>query len=359
MKTGISLYPGLEGTAQEQLTLIEQAADLGISRVFTSFHIPETDRQDLRRTVGQILSKARSCGMDVVADISPQTADLLGLAAVRPQELLRLGITTARLDYGFSAEKAALFSNVMAIQLNASTLRRPYLEELRAAGADFSHIDCLHNFYPRPHSGLGETYLSEQSARLRSYGLSAGAFVASSHGRRGPLYEGLPTLEKHRGCSVSLSARHLAAMGLQSVFIGDPFPSEQELRDLACAGREKQGTVVIKARLLDGSPKIRDFLSQPFTSRLDPARDLIRTQESRASFSGLCLKAGGPRRPLKRGDVTIDNEEFLRYMGEVSLVLTDLPPERRTTIVAEILPEEEFLLSYIEPGRLFRLSFVR
>ena len=43
METGISVYPGLGGTIQEKTARIERAAALGMTRLFTSFHIPETD----------------------------------------------------------------------------------------------------------------------------------------------------------------------------------------------------------------------------------------------------------------------------------------------------------------------------
>ena len=42
MENGISLYPGLDNTPDENLALLERAAQAGIRRVFTSLHIPET-----------------------------------------------------------------------------------------------------------------------------------------------------------------------------------------------------------------------------------------------------------------------------------------------------------------------------
>ena len=43
MKKGISLYVGLNNTAEENLILLHKAAAMGISRVFTSLHIPESN----------------------------------------------------------------------------------------------------------------------------------------------------------------------------------------------------------------------------------------------------------------------------------------------------------------------------
>ncbi len=359
MHTGISLYPGLEGTAAEHLSLLEHASALGIRRLFTSLHIPETNKNALRQELHQLLAVARSHDMDVIADISPKTTALLKIDTLQPQALLNLGITTARLDYGFSVEKTALFSRIMPIQLNASTLQPSYIQALQNAGADFSHIDCLHNFYPRPHTGLSPAYAAQQTHWLQEKGLSVGAFIASQTGRRGPLYEGLPTLEMHRHMDVSLASRHLAAMGMQSILIGDSHPSAVELESLARTGREEKNVVVLKARLLSRDPYIRDLLSYTFTARLDAAQDVIRAQESRSHIGSHIIAADGPQRPLQYGDITIDNQGFQRYMGEIQIIKNPLPAEPRTNIAARILTEEQFLLPYITPGRKFRLEWVR
>ena len=55
----------------------------------------------------------------------------------------------------------------------------------------------------------------------------------------------------------------------------------------------------------------------------------------------------------------MDNADFLRYMGEVQIVKCELPPEERTNIVAKVVPNEEFVLDYITPGRKFRFEFIR
>lgn len=360
MYTGISIYPGLDGTAEDHITLLEKAAAMGIRRIFTSLHIPETNTTALREELQLLLQRARHYDIDVIADISPQTTDYLGIDTLQPQLLPEWGITTARLDYGFDARKTALFSHIMPIQLNASTLQPAYVEALRKNGADFSHIDCLHNFYPRPHTGLSEAFFISQTTWLQREGLSVGAFIPSQHGRRGPLFEGLPTIEDHRTLDVSLAARHLAALGAQSVFIGDAQPSDAELDALTAAGREDKDVIVLKARLYSREPWVRDFLSYTFTSRLDPSRDMIRTQESRSHVSGSITRDEAcPRRRLQRGDVTIDTDMYLRYRGETAIMTTDAAEDDKTMIAAYILPEELFLLKYITPGRRFRFLFVR
>ena len=59
MQNGISIYPGLDNTLSENLALIETAAALGLPRLFTSLHIPETDPSALKRELGVLLKAAR------------------------------------------------------------------------------------------------------------------------------------------------------------------------------------------------------------------------------------------------------------------------------------------------------------
>lgn len=360
METGISVYPGLGQKTAALTALIEKAASLGMTRLFTSLHIPETDLASFRQQLDAILAAARRYHLDVIADVSPATCQLLGLGGTDVEKLHALGITTFRFDEGLDARHLALYSQIVRVQVNASTIQEKELQELKKNGAALTQIDALHNFYPRPHTGLDEDYFTAQTKLLQDYGLSVGAFIPSQSGKRAPLYEGLPTLEQHRTQDVSLAARHLGALGLQSVLIGDDNPSFAELQALARAGREETGVVVLKARLLSREPHIQDLLSYTFTARPDPSRDVIRANGSRSHLDGRVIEPDNePFRNLQRGDITLDNADFLRYMGEVQIVKRDLPPEERTNIVAKILPNEEFLLRYITPGRKFRFEFIR
>ena len=207
METGISVYPGLGGTIQEKTARIERAAALGMTRLFTSFHIPETDPAAFRKELQAVLETARQFQFDIVADVSPASAACLGMDRFDPEAIAKLGITTVRFDDGFDAAKLAMYSHLVRVQVNASTLRQSDLEDLQKNGAQMDYIDGLHNFYPRPHTGLDLDYFKAQTDLLHAYGLSVGAFVPSQSGQRAPLYEGLPTLEDHRHQDVSLVDR--------------------------------------------------------------------------------------------------------------------------------------------------------
>ena len=180
MQNGISIYPGLDNTLPENLALIETAATLGIRRLFTSLHIPETDPTALKRDLGILLQAARAHRMEIISDVSPATHSLLGLREFSLSAFRMLGITTLRLDDGFTVEDIAHFSHNtqhIRLQLNASTMTPRLLQSLLDAKADLTHIDALHNFYPRTGTGLSEETLVRKTNLLHKAGIRVGAFL--------------------------------------------------------------------------------------------------------------------------------------------------------------------------------------
>ena len=355
LNNGISIYPGMDNTLEENLGLIERAASHGINRLFTSLHIPETDRDALKKDIGLLLKTAQKHQMEIISDISPRTLDILGMKEFNLSSFRMLGITTLRLDYGYTPKEIARLSHNklgMKIQLNASTMTGKILTALMEEKANLQNIDSLHNFYPRPGTGLGEETLVRKTIMLHKAGIRVGAFIPCRKKKRGPLYDGLPTLEDHREISPLLSARHLVALGIDSVFLGDSLPEEKELEALAGLRADQ---IHVRAVMLTRDPVQQELLKHAFTSRIDEARDAIRAQESRGLVSGPIFPENTvERRP---GDITIDNENYLRYMGELEIIKTPQPADPRINVVARVSKDETFLLDYITPGRKFSFLF--
>lgn len=358
MRNGISIYFGLDNTLEENLQLLHNAATSGIRRVFTSLHIPEADYARLKSESRVILSTAASLDMEIISDISPQTLELLQLPAFSLAAFEKLGIRTLRLDYGYTPQEVASLSRNqvgLRIQLNASSITVEFLAALEKEKTNFANLDALHNFYPRAGSGIAENFFRQKNALLRSYNLQAGAFIPSQNRRRSPLREGLPTLEAHREISVDLASRHLAAMGIDAIFIGDALPSTQELDQLAAT---KPNQTAVRIDLLTTNPGAIRLLRHTLTARQDEARDAIRAEESRAllkAANAQLLPENTAARPP--GVVTLDNEGYQRYMGELQIIKRTQPQDKRVNVVAAIQPEEEFLLPYILPGTKFCFLF--
>ena len=99
MKKGISIYPGLDNTPEENIALIQAAARLGITRIFTSLQIPETSKESFAKQLQELLQDAWLL-----------TAQALLLQAGKPKdgtlpeeaELLSRSLSSRRLE-GLSA----------------------------------------------------------------------------------------------------------------------------------------------------------------------------------------------------------------------------------------------------------------
>ena len=112
----------------------------------------------------------------------------------------------------------------------------------------------------------------------------------------------------------------MAAIGVDSVFIGDSSPTDEDLNSLV---HTQSYDISLRIDLLTHDPLQLKLLHYRFTARFDEARDAVRAKEGEA----LTEKIGGailPENTIKReyGNITIDNENAGRYMGELQIVKT-------------------------------------
>ncbi|MGM9540065.1 DUF871 domain-containing protein [Anaerovibrio sp.] len=362
MKKGISIYPGLDNTREENLALVRSAAKLGITRIFTSLQIPETSRQGFKAGLQELLELAGSLNMDVISDVSPDSLAILGIDTFSLPELHSLGLRTLRLDDGFTPEQIAGLSRNpydISLQLNASVLNESTLLELQRHHCRPDRLEALHNFFPRENTGLSEAFALQKTQLLQSHGIRTGAFVPSFNRPRSPLQAGLPTLELHRQSGFGFAIRHLAAMGMDSIFIADSLPDEQELAQLAAL--DSTAVTLAPEWRPEISPLEQELCRHTFTSRPDEAQDVLRTCESRRITSQLLgqhrmpdippLNAGMSR---PAGAITLDNRLYQRYQGELQIIRTPLPPDHRVNLLGQLSPLEQRLIKYITPGRKFR-----
>ncbi len=348
MQNGISIYAGLDYAGEDNLALIETAAAMGFKRLFTSAQIPETtDTETFLDDFTDILTTASISGFEVILDVNADNFAQYDIDGI-----------TLRLDDGFTPQQVAEISHARKIQLNASTVTEDFLNTLDELNANFDNIAALHNFYPHPHTGLETYYFDNQNRILHDFGIPVGAFVQSRDGkRRLPLREGLPTLEDCRIFSTDLSARFLAALGVDFIIIGDGAPTQEELQAVAAIQSDE---MIFQAHLLSEDLTSVEILSKKFTRRADVAKSVIRAVEGRQYYKEVEGNIPPASLPIERsfGDVTIDNENFGRYAGEVQIVQDVLPADGRVNIAAHILDEETFLAGYLKPRQRFSFKFV-
>lgn len=340
MNTGISLY--FATGIRENERIIKKAAACGVKYAFTSLHVPEETGADFRGDIRLMLKNCRESGMNLIVDVGPETLELLGVEQI--EELQHIGITHIRLDYGFSAADTVRLAKRFHVVFNASTITESDIGAWRGAGADFSRFTACHNFYPKPLTGLFLQRIREINQRLRFLGFTILGFVPGNKELRGPLREGLPTAESHRNRKeeVLLNMLELYYDGLcDVVLVGDVDVTEKAWQDIASLSRDY---VELKADILPEFDFVRDTIHH---DRPDSGELVIRSQESRQCKQHISPLGTG-KRPA--GSISLSNEKYLRYMGELEIARVDLPAEERVTVIGQVDPAYVKYLPFIRQG---------
>jgi len=341
---------------------LDGAAKLGFSEVFTSIHLPEDDFLEVSGAVKEFSEIISKNGMNLAVDCSFHEFEKIKNNPILENNIRGSHIAYLRLDFGFLPQDIQYITrelNIHGLMLNASIMRREEIEEIVSTLGSLSDkpvVKACHNFYPRPETGLGLDYFIDQSVCFREMGIAVIACVPSHHKPRGPLYMGLPTLENHRDKSIQWAARELIASGVvDEILIGDPFASTQELENLqqAVSSSVLELTVIEAPHLSEVEQKI--MYGGTHVARPDLSDWVIRSNTSREMASkGEKVAARDPAQRLPYA-ITIDNEKYGRYSGELQIVRQALPADERVNVVGKIAPQDTGLLRYIAAGAEFRL----
>lgn len=340
---GISICAGLDLSLEDNLEYLNKAAELGIKNLFFSLHIPEV-KESFSKEAVILLEEAKKLNFKITADISQKYYKKL--------ELKNYKIDALRLDFGFNNQEIAALSQKenLKINLNASTLRKKDLKEIKFFNGNLNNIEASHNYYPRPETGLSEVFMLKKNKMLKKYGLTIGAFIPANYKKRSPIKAGLPSLEVHRELTPLVSCQHLFKLGIDKVYIGDSRASDQELKELTSL--EKGKTILPIQIYSDISNTERKLLEIEHTNRKDPADKIIRSQEARAYIQGKKIPVRSPGERFKYA-VTIDNYQYQRYQGELQILKKKFPADSRVNLVADA-GEAALLIENIKPGDKFK-----
>lgn len=318
---------------------LEKASKLGAKYLFTSLHIPEEDLSNLDNELPKFLKRVNDLGYILIPDISPGTFNKLGVENNDYKSLKKLGFKSLRLDYGIED-----FSLIRDLQkdfhliLNASTMNKQYLLDAKEHGVDLSNISLMHNFYPKTDTGLSEEHFVSMNEDFLELDLPVMAFVVSDKLKRFPLYEGLPTLEKHRHVNPYVASVELIKkFGVKDVVIGDSITSINSLEWIS--DYIDNNIINIPAYLTNEN---KEYYNKVYTVRRDPSDNVVRI--------------GTPRIPdieilnnnnRQRGTITIENKLAGRYSGEINIHKKDAKTSSRSNVMGFVHPDYVSLVDYM------------
>ncbi len=355
MKTGISLY--FSNGIEKNKEMIEKAIEHKVGYVFTSLHIPEETGIDYRTDIKELLELCKAGNLHMIVDVGPETLDKLGAKSI--DDLEDTGISYIRLDYGFSSQETVRLSEKFHVVFNASTITEDEIKEWKIAGADFTRFTACHNYYPKQFSALSIQRVKEINFRLKILGFTTMAFVPGDSVLRGPIYEGLPTVEGHRNKKeeVALNMLELYMEGAcDVVLVGDVDISQKNWHAIRCLSEDY---VELQADLSSEYDFIKDIIHH---DRPDSSEMIIRSQESRfykqeilsqpvvADSDRIELIGEWQEDGRQTGSICISNNKYLRYMGELEIARLNLPGDERLNIIGEIIESDRKYLPYIRNG---------
>lgn len=340
MKAGISIYLGTG--LNQNIEILKKAKEADISFGFTSLQIPEEQVGDYEGETRKLLAICREYGIRLIADIGRDTVSRLSCNSIK--ELRDWGITSIRLDDGYSPEETAALSNVFEIVFNASTVMDEEIRGWENAGADLFRFIACHNYYPKEYTGLSLEKVRWINERLKLKGFQTMAFVPGDRTMRGPLCQGLPTVEAHRFAKeeVALHMLELSADGAcDLVLTGDVDLSDEGWRRVGMLNR---GRIGLGVSLKPAYAYLAEIIHH---DRRDSSEYLFRSVESRALKRTVepenCVRR-------KRGSVCISNRQYGRYEGEVEITRQDLPADGRVNVVGQVDQDDLKYLPYLKHG---------
>ncbi len=356
---GISIYPEKEKT-KETLDYISLAAKYGFKRIFTCLLSVNDSKANIKKEFKKIISHARKLNMEVILDIAPRVFKDLGISYDDLGFFAELEATGIRLDEGFDGLKEAQMTYNkydLDIEINMSSGTK-YVDNILSFNPNKKKLIGCHNFYPMQYSGLSLEHFTKTSLQYKELGIRSAAFVSSNSADHGPwpvMDKGLCTLEMHRGLPITTQVKHHLMMQLvDDIIIANAFASEEELKAIS---EIKEPTFDIE--WVSKPTKIEKdiVLNEPHVNRGDLSEYLIRSTQSRIKYKNEQFKPKNNLEKIEKGYITIGNDNFGQYKGELHLVKKDhIDENKRKNIVAKIVDHELFLLDYLKPWSVFKIK---
>jgi hypothetical protein len=297
--------------------------------VFLSLHVLEEYDDHYTDDVRKVCAELRDMNYQIIADISERS---LRQFDIQSFEDLReaLGVWTFRIEDGVKRETMYRLAKTMPIVLNASTVSEDDVKVLSSASPQ---ILAMFASYPRPETGLDPDFMKKQVAMLKKYDVRVMAFIPGDKDLCGPLHETLPTLEAHRHRKPSAAFIDLVEnYGIDEVYLGDAGITNREKGYIAAY--VKDHIIQVPSKL---DPEYNDLYDKVFTNRADSPERFIRFLESRTdetSWTG--IKPDGKNEERTIGSITVDNDTYGRYSGEVHLMREDLPADIRSNTIGHV-----------------------
>lgn len=377
---GITAYPDLR-PMEDIRAYFQAAAKYGFTRAVSSMFTVDGTNEEIVAFFRKFNDAAHENGLKVSLDVNTNFLKRLNQSYDDLSLFHELGCDTIRLDGSYGAEKDYIMTQNpygIVVEMNASSFRvEPEIAFFHEHKVSAERVRLCHNLYPQRYTGLKWNDFLDKNKRLRRYGYRIAAFVSShapgTHGLWGA-EDGLPTVERLRDLPIDQQVRiMLATGGVDDIFIGNAFASEEEIEALAWAMQEPKSLEnskiyeKIKAYGPSHAPfgltkKLKVILEPDITpvereNLLEFVPQLDNGDSSEWIWRSRCGRLVNDDRPIPPrsypgkvfpvGSVVIVNDYNRHYSGELQIVKIPIVNDGKRNLIARLAPGEEMILELI------------
>ncbi len=313
---------------------LDQVRKNGVQEIFTSFKMIEEDYNSLLPNAKSLISYCNQYDIKLIADVDENTATRFGLNSLF--EFTTIGLNNIRIDGGITNEEIVKLSKQYTVYLNASDIKINDIQELITLGLIVDNCVAMHNFYPLEGTALSLDYFIQKNQMLTSFGLKVLAFIPGNSKLRGPVFNGLPTLERDRGTRPFVAYLKMKDL-VDKIFIGDNEISIDELKLI-----NNPNVITLNVEFFsENNLHIKNHIIRP-----DINSSMIRISNRKL----INPNTFGYIYELTTGAITIENENSIsRYQGEIQIVKSPKPSNRTKTVIGYVNTYDLPLLALIKP----------
>lgn len=317
---GISIY--LSTNIEMNSEYLLKAKEVDSSFVFTTINMPE-ENDELKKDISKVVELCKKNKMKLIVDINANSKKY-----IKDYENVYY-----RIDDGLSNDEIIALAKNNYVVLNSTTLDEEDLKYFKLKGVDFSKLYSLHNYYPKVYTGVSLKFLKKRNEIYKKYGLKTMAFIPGDL-KRGPIFEGLPTVEEHRYMDILQASLELIANDTDVILLGDLNIKEENWERLKYLLKG-----IVPLRINKNILKNRIF-----ENRKDYSNYVVRNIKRDVILDTIVEID----KNIEKGDILVTDEKGLRYKGDLEIALKNLNKlNDGRRIVASVIDKDKGLLDYL------------
>lgn len=317
---GISIY--LSTNIEMNSEYLLKAKEVNSSFVFTTINMPE-ENDELKKDISKVVDLCKKNKMKLIVDINANSKKY-----IKDYENVYY-----RIDDGLSNDEIIALAKNNYVVLNSTTLDEEDLKYFKLKGVDFSKLYSLHNYYPKVYTGVSLKFLKKRNEIYKKYGLKTMAFIPGDL-KRGPIFEGLPTVEEHRYMDILQASLELITNDTDVILLGDLNIKEENWERLKYLLKG-----IVPLRINKNILKNRIF-----ENRKDYSNYVVRNIKRDIVLDTIVEID----KNIEKGDILVTDEKGLRYKGDLEIALKNLNKlNDGRRIVASVIDKDKGLLDYL------------